>query len=66
MPNEAPTADDVIRSILRMTADRLTASQSDAIADAPDGVHQHRTDVRRLRSVLAGFRTYLDESAART
>lgn len=64
MPNEAPTAGDVIRSIMRMTADRLTASESDAIADAPDGVHQHRTDVRRLRSVLAGFRIYLDQSAA--
>ncbi len=64
MPNEAPTAGDVIRSIMRMTADRLIASESDAIADAPDGVHQHRTDVRRLRSVLAGFRIYLDESAA--
>jgi CHAD domain-containing protein len=64
-PQDEPmTADDVIRSIMRSTADRLLASESDAIADAPDGVHQHRTHVRRLRSVLAGFRPYLDDSAA--
>jgi CHAD domain-containing protein len=59
------TAEDVIRSIIRTAADGLLASESDAIADAPDGVHQHRTHVRRLRSVLAGFRTYLDDSAAK-
>ena len=64
MHSGAPTAEDVIRSIMRMTADRLIATESDAVADAPDGVHQHRTHVRRLRSVLAGFGEYLDESAA--
>jgi CHAD domain-containing protein len=59
------TADDVIRSIILTTADHLITTQSAAIADAPDGVHQHRTHVRRLRSVLAGFRDHLDEAAAR-
>ncbi len=64
-PREQPvTAEDVIRSIMRTTAERLLESEPDAIADAPDGVHQHRTHVRRLRSVLAGFRRYLDDSAA--
>ena len=58
-------ADDVIRSIIRTTADKLITTQSAAIADAPDGVHQHRTHVRRLRSVLAAFRDQLDEPAAR-
>ena len=59
------TADDVIRSIIRTTADKLIATQPAAIEDAPDGVHQHRTHVRRLRSVLAAFRDHLDEPAAR-
>jgi len=64
-PAHPAAADDVIRSIIRTTAARLVVSEADAIADAPDGVHQHRTDVRRLRSVLAGFRKHLDEAAAR-
>lgn len=58
------TADAVTRSIIRAAADRLTASLPGAIDDVPDGVHQHRTSVRRLRSVLAGFRDHLDEPAA--
>jgi CHAD domain-containing protein len=68
MADPAPTpatVDDVIRSIVRATADGLEQSEQPAIDDAPDGVHQHRTQVRRLRSVLAGFRGYLDEAAAR-
>ena len=65
-PQELPeTADDVIRSIILTTADNLVTTQAAAIEDAPDGVHQHRTHVRRLRSVLAGFRDHLDEAAAR-
>lgn len=59
------TAGDVVRSVILTTADRLVATQSAAIADEPDGVHQHRTHVRRLRSVLAGLRGHLDEAAAR-
>jgi CHAD domain-containing protein len=58
------TVDDVIRSIILGVADRLIGTQSAAIQNAPDGVHQHRTSVRRLRSVLAGFRDHLDEPAA--
>ena len=59
------TADDVIRSIIRTTADNLIATLPAAIEDAPDGVHQHRTHVRRLRSVLAALRDHLDEAAVR-
>ncbi|GAA1983434.1 CHAD domain-containing protein [Microbacterium pumilum] len=67
MTDAAPdpsTAEDVIRSIFRASADRLIATESAAIADAPDGVHEHRTSVRRLRSLLAAFHGYLDGSAA--
>lgn len=63
---EAPpaTAGDVIRFVLRTTAERLFDTETAAMADEPDGLHQHRTHVRRLRSVLAGFRGFLDEAAA--
>jgi CHAD domain-containing protein len=58
------TAGDVVRTIVLSTTDRLLDTQPAAIRDEPDGVHQHRTTVRRLRSVLAGFRHHLDEPAA--
>ncbi len=58
------TAEDVIRSVILTAAERLTATLPDAVQDVPDGVHQHRTSVRRLRSVLAAFRDYLDEPTA--
>lgn len=54
----------VVRSIVGTTAARLVATEPAAIEDAPDGIHQHRTHVRRLRSVLAGFRDHLDQAAA--
>lgn len=57
------TVSDVLRTVIRTAADGLFATESAALDDLPDGVHQHRTHVRRLRSVLAGFRRYLDESA---
>jgi CHAD domain-containing protein len=68
MADPAPrpaTVEDIIRSMVRRAADGLDETEQPAIDDAPDGVHQHRTEVRRLRSVLAGFRRYLDEAAAR-
>ena len=58
------TADDVLRRIFRMTVERLLATESEALENAPDGVHQHRTYVRRLRSLLAAFRSHLDEPMA--
>ncbi len=58
-----PTAGDVVRSVIRATARRLVETEKPAMEDEPDGLHQHRTHVRRLRSVLAGFRDLLDEAA---
>lgn len=58
-------AGDVVRDILRTTAAGVFDTEQAAIADEPDGVHQHRTRVRRLRSVLASFRDHLDEGAVR-
>jgi CHAD domain-containing protein len=63
-PDSPLTVEDVIRSALRASAERLLSTEVAAIADAPDGVHQHRTAVRRLRSLLAAMRGHLDDSAA--
>lgn len=50
----------VVRDHLRRIEDGLAP----ALADAPDAVHQLRTTVRRLRNVLAGFRSTSDRPAA--
>src|SRR3954462_15421217 len=48
---------------LRTAAEEVQETTPAALADEPDGVHQHRVRVRRLRSVLAGFRDVLDAPA---
>lgn len=45
---------------LRAIADRLDELEPAALADEPDAVHQLRTHVRRLRSVLAAFAPLFD------
>jgi len=57
-------SDDLLARILRTAADELEATRAPMLEDLPDALHQHRTRVRRLRSVLAGFRDVLDEPAA--
>ncbi|MEV1130785.1 CHAD domain-containing protein [Agromyces sp. NPDC049794] len=49
---------------LRALAERLDALEPAALADEPDGVHQLRTHVRRLRSLLAAFGPLFDASIA--
>lgn len=61
---ESPTVGDVLGEILRRAAAEVEQSAAAALADEPDGVHQHRVRVRRLRSVLGGFREALDARAA--
>lgn len=55
----------VLGQIIRRAAEEIEATAPAALADEPDGVHQHRVRVRRLRSVLAGFEDSLDARAAR-
>ena len=57
-------AGSAIVGALRAIADRLATIESDAVADEPDAVHQLRTTVRRLRSVLAAYEPLFDESVA--
>ena len=61
---ESPTVGDVLGEIVRRAAAEVEESAAAALADEPDGVHQHRVRVRRLRSVLGGFREALDARAA--
>lgn len=54
----------MVGEILRVTAAAVLDGRPAALADEPDAVHQHRTSVRRLRSVLAALRPLLDAPAA--
>ncbi|MDZ8170899.1 CHAD domain-containing protein [Microbacterium xanthum] len=58
-----PRAGDLVSDIVRTAAAEMESTHRPMLEDVPDGLHQHRTRVRRLRSVLAGFRGSLDEPA---
>jgi CHAD domain-containing protein len=49
----------VVGDLVRRIQERVPP----ALADEPDAVHRLRASVRRLRSVLAAFRRYLDKEA---
>lgn len=62
---EAPAATAVaVGTVVRRIAHDLvadfTATEAAALEDLPDGVHRHRTQVRRLRGALAALRDLLD------
>ncbi|PZU40185.1 MAG: hypothetical protein DI573_04815 [Microbacterium sp.] len=60
-----PPIGDVVREIVRASAASVVDTRGAALADETDGVHRHRTAVRRVRSVLAAFAPPLDLAAAR-
>ncbi|MGW9631813.1 CHAD domain-containing protein [Agromyces sp. NPDC055520] len=53
----------VVLAALRAIGDRIDAIEPAAIDDEPDAVHRLRTNVRRLRSVLAVYGPLFDETA---
>lgn len=53
-----------LHSVLVEASDDLFGTERAAMADEPDGVHRARVSVRRLRSVLAGYRGVLDAATA--
>lgn len=61
----AVTLGEALTTVIRTAADEVVQTRQAAVDDEPDGVHQHRIRVRRLRSVLAGMRRELDPAAAR-
>lgn len=58
-------AGTAIVTALRALADRLDAFEPAALADEPDAVHQLRTHVRRLRSMLVAYAPLFDGSVAK-
>ncbi len=52
-------------AVVRAAAALVAGTERAALAGEPDGVHQHRVAVRRLRSVLAGFAGAIDPSRGR-
>lgn len=65
MSSNKPPLGDVVRTILATAATDVSDTKPAALRDEPDGVHQHRTAVRRLRSILAGLSPLVDEPTAR-
>jgi CHAD domain-containing protein len=59
-----PTTGELIPRLIRAAVADVEATEAGALADEPDGLHEHRTRVRRLRSVLAGFGRLADRRTA--
>jgi CHAD domain-containing protein len=60
MAHPTVRADDVVLEMVRVLVAEVLGSERAALADEPDGVHTHRTRVRRLRGVLSAGRGALD------
>lgn len=54
------TVGELLPAVLDDLAGRIVERTPAALADAPDAVHQLRTEIRRLRNVLAAFSSLLD------
>lgn len=65
MPRDTPTAQTIARRIVQAASADVESTEAAALADAPDGVHQHRTVVRRLRSVITVLRRISPTAQAR-
>ena len=51
MTSQSPaSAGDLVVRIVRSAADDLDQTRAGMLEDVPDGLHQHRTRVRRLRT----------------
>jgi CHAD domain-containing protein len=57
------TVGEAITAAIRDLVGQFDETERAALAGEPDGVHRHRTTVRRLRNVLRVFRDLFDESA---
>jgi CHAD domain-containing protein len=56
MPRDIPSAHILARRIVQTASADVESTEAAALADEPDGLHQHRTSVRRLRSILSVLR----------
>ncbi|MDL9979050.1 CHAD domain-containing protein [Microbacterium sp. ASV49] len=55
----------ILPSLLEHAGADVLATEKAALTDEPDGVHEHRVSVRRLRAVLAGFAAEVDTRGAK-
>jgi CHAD domain-containing protein len=63
--NSDDPAIEALRAIIEETLGHLLANQPAALAGDPEGVHQVRVAVRRIRSALRLFSPHLEEHAKR-
>lgn len=63
MSHVSPSAETLARRIVQSASADVEASEAAALRDEPDGLHEHRTRVRRLRSVLASIERLSDDPA---
>lgn len=63
MSHASPSAETLARRIVQSASADVEASEAAALRDEPDGLHEHRTRVRRLRSVLASIERLADDPA---
>lgn len=63
MSHSAPSAETLARRIVQSASADVEATEPGALRDEPDGLHEHRTRVRRLRSVLASIERLTDDPA---
>jgi CHAD domain-containing protein len=61
---EPPAAGELVPRLIRTAVADVEATEAAALADEPDALHEHRTRVRRLRSVLAAFGRLADRRTA--
>jgi len=62
LPKDVTVAEG-FRQAVRTCVAHLLANQAAAVAGAPEGVHQVRVAVRRIRAALRLFRRYLERTA---
>lgn len=63
MSRASVTAETLARRIVQSASADVEATEAAALRDEPDGLHEHRTRVRRLRSVLASMKRLTDDPA---
>jgi CHAD domain-containing protein len=59
------TAGAALRRIARSCADQIVRNEAAALAGMPDGIHQMRVGVRRLRAILSAFAPLLPKNENR-
>lgn len=65
MPRDTVSAQTLVRRLVQTASADVASTEAEALRDEPDGVHRHRTRVRRLRTVLSVVRRVTDPGETR-